>query len=334
MADDGDPRDVPWHPRRRHTLIGHEPAENRLLQAINTQKLHHAWIIKGPRGVGKATLAFRLARFLLDQSAPTNVRSLAVPSDSAVSHQVASGSHPDLLVVERAFDPKTKKVRSEIVVADARRAVDLVGLTAAAGGWRIVIVDSADDLNDESANALLKSIEEPPPRCLFLLIAHRPGSLLSTLQSRCVVLPLSPLTTAQTEQVMIEATDGKRELGSFAQLSRGSPGRALELMESKGATAFDAFQRQTRFKPAAIIEIASGFGPRDATSDFTIFFDLLMQWTADWARKAAHDGGGSEMARAHRDISHSIQRTNALNLDRRQTVIDALTLLDEALKAA
>ncbi len=334
MAEEGDPRDMAWHPRRRHGLVGHQTAENLLLTAHRSGKLHHAWLIGGPRGIGKATLAYRFARFLMQHPDPGPAASLDVAPESAVSHQVAAGAHPDLLVVEPAYDTKNKKVKSEIIVADARRAVELVGLTAAAGGWRIVIVDAADDLNDASANALLKSIEEPPQKCVFLLVSHRPGSLLSTIRSRCLHITLSPLSNADTVRVLHEVVDGERDLSAVAGLARGSPGRALELLGSKGAAAFESFQSQSRLKPSAMIEIANGFAARDAASDFAIFFDLLSRWTADRARDAARNGGGAELAKAHAEISHSIQLADALNLDRRQTVIDALMLLDEALKAA
>ena len=170
----GDPRDVDWHPRRRHSLYGHAEAEARLLDAHRSGRLHHAWLITGPRGIGKATLAYRFARFLLHGGDAAS--SLAVPAESAVSRLISAGSHPDLLAIERAIDFKTKRLKTEISVETARDASSFFAHTAGSGGWRVAIVDTADDLNAASANALLKILEEPPARSVFLLVSHRPGT--------------------------------------------------------------------------------------------------------------------------------------------------------------
>ncbi|MCA3555554.1 DNA polymerase III subunit delta', partial [Aestuariivirga sp.] len=178
-----DPRDVPWHPRSATELIGHENDESRLLQAAQTGKLHHAWLISGPKGIGKATLAYRFAKFLLQTPTAEKARkhnSLHVPPDSHVFRQIAAGAHPDLLVIERGVDQRSKRLKTEIAVDDARRAQNFFAQTAATGGWRVAVVDPADDLNTASANALLKIIEEPPKQSIFLIVAHQPGRLLPT----------------------------------------------------------------------------------------------------------------------------------------------------------
>ena len=249
MSDDVDPRDTPRHPRRRNSLLGHEKAENRLLQAYRSGRLHHAWLIGGPRGVGKATLAYRFARFLLHESAATLNRdavSLDVAPDHPTARRTAAGSHADLFVVERRFDPRTGRLKTETGVDIARMASAFFSRSAAEGGWRICIVDTADDLNVESANALLKSLEEPPSRSIFLLLANRPGTLLRTIRSRCIQLQLESLS----QQHVIEVVSGvlgaeapsPADITLAAHLSGGSPGRALELLGSGGTRIFSEFR--------------------------------------------------------------------------------------------
>ncbi|MFN4143719.1 DNA polymerase III subunit delta' [Aestuariivirga sp.] len=343
MAEEfSDPRDVAWHPRRAVNLVGHRAAEAHLLQAHQSGRLHHAWLISGPRGIGKATLAYRFARFLLNAPGAEQARahnSLHVAPEAKAFHLVASAAHPDLLVIERAVDARNRRLKTEIAVDDARLAQGFFGQTAGAGGWRIAIVDPADELNAASANALLKLIEEPPKRSIFLIVCHQPGRLLRTIRSRCLHLPLEPLSAAETVEVLrglapgaVEAEEGA--LRQAADLSRGSPGRAMELIGSKGAAAFAEFLRRSKISPATAVEIAAVFSGREAAEDYYIFIDLLLGWVGEQARAAAFAGRGEALAAAHDDINSSLRQADALNLDRRQTVTDALMRLEEALKAS
>lgn len=337
-----DPRDVDWHPRRRSVLLGHAAAEARLLQAHQSGKLHHSWLISGNRGIGKATLAYRFARFLFHVPDPQKARahaSLHVPEDAPAAHLVAAATHPDLLVIERNLDTRSKRIKSEIAVDTARKTQGFFSQTSGLGGWRIAIVDSADDLNGESANALLKMIEEPPQRSLFLLVCHQPGGLLRTIRSRCIHLMLDPLDEQTTINVLqglpdeaVAAADG--EVRQAAAMAHGSPGRALDLIGSKGAAAFAAFLQKSRLTPGTCVEIGAMFAGREAADDYDIFCELLTGWIAAQAREAALQGRGVALAEAHDDIRSSLRQTDALNLDRRQTVTDALTRLEEALKAS
>lgn len=338
MAEDfKDPRDVDWHPRRRYSLYGHQSAEMRLLKACQSGKLHHAWLLAGPRGIGKATLAYRFAKFLLHVPDPSRAAahtSLYVTPEAPAARQVAAASHPDLLVVERAVDQRNKRLKSEIAVDDARKVQEFFSHTSSSG-WRIAIVDSADDLNGESANALLKVIEEPPRRSVFLLVCHQPGRLLRTIRSRSIRLPLNPLSIDDTLKILDEVHDepsGDRRLA--AELSNGSPGRALELLGSKGAAAFADFKSRARLSPAACAELGAQFAARDSGDDYAIFTSLLIGWIAERAREAGLQGRGAALALAHDDIVYSLRQTDALNLDRRQTAVDALLRLEEALKAS
>jgi DNA polymerase-3 subunit delta' len=344
MATAEDPRETDIHPRRRTSLTGHKTAEQQLLRAYQSGRMHHAWLFAGPRGIGKATLAYRLARFILEHPDPQEVQdysTLYVPPESGVARRIISRGHPDLLVLERQFDPKRERLKSEIVIDDAREASAFFARTAGEGGWRICIVDSADDLNTASANALLKILEEPPARCLFLLISHRPGALLSTIRSRSPRIELRPLQDGETLDVIKEVSgegSDKAELERAAALSSGSPGRALELLANKGAEIFDGFRTtisgRGSLQPAERFRLADRFSGRDGAEDFDVFCELLLDWAAGEARRSAQSRKGAAMAGAHDEIAHSIRLTNALNLDRRQAILDAMSRLEEAMKAA
>src|SRR5918912_1048242 len=187
MSED---REFP-HPRVSAHLYGHAQAEQMLLAAYRSGRMPHAVLLTGPEGIGKATLAYRLVRFVLrwpDPAAPdVPARSLAVAPEHPVSRQVAAGSHPDLVTLEA--EP------GGIIPVDAvRRAVRFFGATAGEGGWRIAVIDAAENLNTAAANALLKALEEPPRRALFVLISHAPGRLPATIRSRAVSFALRPLS--------------------------------------------------------------------------------------------------------------------------------------------
>jgi DNA polymerase-3 subunit delta' len=193
-------------------LFGHETAEKTLLDSWNSGRMPHAWLIAGRRGIGKATLAYRVARFALSQGAeqggglfgedPVVAGNLAVDPAHPVCRQINASGHPDMTTIERSINPTTKKLRGEIVVDDVKRLSSFLSLTTAAGEWRVVIVDAADEMNRNAANALLKGLEEPPANTLFLLLAHAPGRLLPTIRSRCRVLSLSPLPEATVVELL------------------------------------------------------------------------------------------------------------------------------------
>ena len=176
------------HPRETQVLFGQDEAELALLDNYRSGRMHHAWILGGPEGVGKATLAYRMARFVFANPEPSRVGeagSLATPPDQPAARMVASQSHVDLVVLRRLWNEKSKTFFSNIRVDDVRDVVRFFGTTAGAGGWRIAIVDCAEDLATSGANALLKVLEEPPPKALFLIVSHQPARLLPTIRSRC-----------------------------------------------------------------------------------------------------------------------------------------------------
>jgi DNA polymerase-3 subunit delta' len=233
------------HPRDCPRLIGHAAAEAEILASFDEGRLHHAWLLTGPQGIGKATLAWRLARFLIatppqDGSSlfgePVPLTSLDIPDDHPVARRMIAGAEPGLCSITRPFDEKTKRLKAQITVEELRRLSSFFGLSAADGGRRVVIIDSADEMNASAANALLKMLEEPPRDAVLLLISHQPARLLPTIRSRCRTLRLGTLGPADMAAA-VTAAGGQVDPASAAALSelaQGSVGAALRLLSYDG----------------------------------------------------------------------------------------------------
>lgn len=211
-------------------LFGHARAEATFVRALEAGRVPHAWLLRGPAGIGKATLAYRFARRLL---AGAEHAQAAGDPRHAIFRMVANRAHPDLRVLERVVNPKTGKLFREILVDQVRAVDEGLHETAARGGYKVLIVDSADELGPAGANALLKLLEEPPARTVLLLVCGRPGVLPRTILSRCMQLPLAPLPPGELEQALARlALDlPPEQRAALAELADGSPGRALELHE-------------------------------------------------------------------------------------------------------
>ncbi len=222
---------APPEPRANPDLIGQAAAQGVLSRALRSGRLAHGWLLSGPEGIGKATLGYRFARALLAGQGAIDP-ALGLPPDHPVFRQVAQGAHPDLTVIEPERDPKTGRVKSEIPVALVRAATQALHATAAMGGWRVVLIDGAERLNRNAANALLKSLEEPPPAAVLLLISHRPAQLAATIRSRCAKLPLARLPDAMVIDRLAQWVPelGGEQASAIARLAHGSLGRALELV--------------------------------------------------------------------------------------------------------
>jgi DNA polymerase III subunit delta' len=338
-------------PRANPDLIGHAATEETLRQLADSGRLPHALLLSGPRGIGKATLAFRLARFVLWQSgegaasdmfgAPTG-HGLAVPPESGVFRRVAAGGHADLLTVERAFDPRRKRLRSEIVVDDVREIASFLHLTAAEGGWRVVIVDGADAMNRNAANALLKILEEPPQRALLLLVAHSPGRLLPTIRSRCRHMKLSALPAESVRALLSRYYPGLDDTAAaeIVDLAEGSIGRALELAGEGGVelhrTMVAMLTRRPGLDPLALHGFADKLARADAEDSYRAIEELLRQHLARQAVIAARVGHRREAARwasLRDDISNDFACSDGLNLDRKQTILSAFFAIEQAARA-
>lgn len=234
------------HPRDTARLIGQDAAEKAFVDAFNTGRLHHAWMLSGPRGVGKATLAWRIARFLLATPAPDEggmfaqpaPTSLDIPQDHPIAQRVAAGGEGRIRNVTRTVNEKTKKLRQEIVAEDIRDLNGFFHMSAPDGGYRVVIIDDADLMNPTAANALLKMLEEPPARALLILISHQPSGLLPTIRSRCRTLPLRTLDATEVAQAMAQADVQAANTDALAALSGGSVGGAMRLSLLGGASLY------------------------------------------------------------------------------------------------
>ena len=323
VEESDDPRDVAWHPRFARKLIGHEIAKTHFEKAFATGRPHHAWLLHGAKGIGKATFAYKMA-------------ARALGGDSIQTRRwIESRTHPDLFILERQLnDAKPRKLKAEISVDDARSLAGFLARTAS-GGWRVVIIDAADDLNSESANANLKLVEEPPPKVLFFLVNHQPGRLLRTLKSRCLRLPFERLSELDCEHIIrdlpLETKSTHEEIEVALAQAQGSPGRALALLGSIGAKAFGTFAQLEKPKPSQLLAIANQFAGRGIGPDeFSIFTDMLQDWLADKAKIYANP----RLAAAHQTISENARIVQAFNLDRKSAVLSQLTLINDALKAS
>ena len=256
------------HPRDAPRLVGQAEAEAALLDAMRSGRMHHAWLLTGPRGVGKATLAYRAARALLARDRPT---SLEVPADDPVARRIRAGSEPRLAVLRREWDPSRDRLPDVIGVEAVRSVTAAMNLTAADGGRRAIVVDCADEMNVQAANALLKLLEEPPDRTTFFMVAHRPSALLPTIRSRCRVLRLRPLGAADMARVL-----DRPDAGALAALAGGSVGEALRLAEGGGGELYARIVDLLRGMPGmdrptaiALAGDASGRGS-EARRDMTL----------------------------------------------------------------
>ncbi|PLX39460.1 MAG: DNA polymerase III subunit delta' [Hyphomicrobiales bacterium] len=334
-------------PRAQTELIGQREAEEDLLQSYKSGRIHHGWILSGPRGIGKATLAFRFARFVLvhpDPKAPEvqNAHDLSIPEDHPVARKVAVCSHADLYHLRRPWNPKNKRFMTELPVDEVRRATSLFETTAGEGGWRICIVDAADDMNQNAANALLKILEEPPPRALFLVLSHMPGRLLPTIRSRCRKLVLRSLGEADIREQAAATPVGAAAKGDAvsraAALARGSLRRALVLLASNGVEIWSGLEAVTRHFPAldrrAVHALADRVSERGAEESYALFVDFVRDWLSEQVRNGAASGvaagGLYGWSEAWEKVERVARETDVFNLDRKQAVFDILHTLAEA----
>jgi DNA polymerase III subunit delta' len=345
------------HPRETRKLLGHAETERELAQAFASGRMHHAWLIAGPEGIGKATLAYCLARYILaprvarDASAST----LAIAPDSATARQIRALAHPGLLVLRRPYDVRSKRHAASIPVDEVRRLKAFLGLTAGDDTWRVVIVDAADDLNVNAANALLKSLEEPPTRALFLLIASAPSRLLPTVRSRCRRLHLAPLTGMALRQAS-EAALAAAEMALpdpdrwplLERLAEGSVRRALLLVGSGGLELNERIAAVLAALPRvdwpAAHALADQLSQSANEQRFEAFYDLLLEmlWRVVHARALA-SAAAPEGALAQRlipaarlpawaalweDIGRERAEAALLNLDKRALVLGTFAKLE------
>ncbi len=323
---------MPPEPRANPVFRGHEAAMAALHHAATSGRLHHGWLLAGPPGIGKATLAFRFARWLL---AGATTPELAVPESAPLFRRIAAATHPDLFTIERRMNEKTEKLQGEIVIATVREANKFMRLTPAEGGWRVVIVDGAEDMNPNTANALLKMLEEPPPRAILLLTTAAPGRLLPTVRSRCRVLPMAALPAPDMLALLAEYAPQLEgaERARLVELAEGSIGNALSLAAEDGialaALVDEALDAPV--KPARAQAIADAVARTvEGVDRFERFFALLRARLAARTREGARRGGGQNLAASvalWQEFGRMEREVLGLNLDKRAAIVVALTQL-------
>ncbi len=360
-SDTSDEDDDPFLPSRNPDLRGHDWAEQLVADAWNAERFPHAWLICGPRGIGKATFAYRMARWILAGGpradggenlfgeSPTT--SLYLPPESGVFRRVAANGHSDFRALSR---PEDKTV---IPVDTVRKAVQFIHQTAAEGDWKAVVIDSADDLNQEGANAILKALEEPPPRTAFLLVSHAPGGLLPTIRSRCRKLALKPLARDVMVELLSQRADTVKQTDfeTLHNLSEGSIGRALDYADAGGIDLYRAamtlLSDPARPDPKQLYGLADMLSPKTAEPTYRAFTHLMDWWMKRAIRAQASGerpeaiveeearafdawmgmGGLETSMRLWEKLTGLFAQANPpANLDRRQLVVSAFLEIRKA----
>ncbi|NNG02826.1 MAG: DNA polymerase III subunit delta' [Inquilinus sp.] len=355
-------------PRENPELIGHAAAERALAAAAASDRLPHAWLLGGPAGIGKATLAFRFARHLLaggaEQEGPglfgeAPREDLALDPQHPVFRRVAAAGHADLLTVERPPADEKGKRPQDLPVEAVRRIAPFLRLTAAEGGWRVVVVDEAERMNRNSANALLKVLEEPPARAVLILVSSRPGALLPTIRSRCRRLALEPLPEADLIAFLRPRVEGLSpdDLQAVARLAAGSPGRALALVEEGGLDLYrgliELIATLPRLDRVAVHRLGDKLAAPAAEQAWRTVTALFDDWLSRLVRAHARGAVPELVLPAEAEVNRRLAgapglerwlevwekthrlfaRADSANLDRKQVLLQAFTALEEAARA-
>ena len=353
------PWPAPWENPR---LVGHEAAERHILEAVGSGRMPHAWLLCGPRGIGKSTLAHRFARFLLAGESAGGLfggpPSLSVDMELPSIRRMRAGGHADFRRIERSLDDRGR-LRRDVVIDDVRDLGEFMHLTPAEGGWRIAVIDAADEMNRNASNALLKVLEEPPRRAILILVAHAPGRLLPTIRSRCRKLKLRPLADRTVVDLLGDymPSSDPAQRGPLAEIAGGSIGQALTLAEAGSFTLYAALIDVVASLPQLDVVAAHGLGDRvarrgDEGEGEWRALTFLVDW---WLQRLLRGGATGESApalvpreqglaerllgaasldrwlEAWEKIRVLFARADTVNLDRKQVTLGALFTLQAAM---
>lgn len=323
-------------PGEHDHLFGHGEARAAFERAERSGQMHHAWLLSGPRGIGKATFAFDAAARLLGSR----------ERDDPVRRQIARGAHPGLLHLARTYDEKGKRFRTQLPIDEIRRTQAFFGMTAAGGDRRVCIVDPADEMSIGAANALLKVLEEPPRGATFFVISHQPGRLLPTIRSRCRHLPMRPLDEGEVEAAVRALLPDVRDdaLDAATRVASGAPRQALLALQGEVLSNFARFEKiasaadEGRLDWQGAHGVAEKLSTRAAGAEFDQFIDLAQRWIAERARAGAADAGATPRslaawARLWERTVDNLERVRTFNLDRKQLVLDLFADVFETLAA-
>ena len=346
------------HPRETETLFGQDEAAATFLEAFNQGRLHHSWLITGPKGIGKATLAWNIARFLLasDQDAgmfgAPATGSLHIPPEDPVFRRVAALAEPGIFLCRRPWDEKKKRLKTAITVEEVRKLKSFFTLSAADGGWRIAIVDAADEMNTSAENALLKVLEEPPAKTVILLISHQPAKLLPTIRSRCRELRCNTLSPDALGQVMDQAGFPGGNNESLNALSGGSAGESIDMLANDGLEIYQnilsLLATAPRINRPRIIALGEKCAGKGAVDRYDMTVRLLLLALSRIALSGAKGGEESvvngeaelaarlcsnpyqarEWATLVQDLTGRIAHARAVNLDPAQVILDTFLSID------
>jgi DNA polymerase-3 subunit delta' len=309
-------------------VFGHELARQEFFSALEADRMHHGWLLRGPRGVGKARLALRFAMRLLGDRTD-----LSASPDPALTKLILAGSHPDLRVIRRPVDDKGKQ-KSEIPVDSVRELSQFFSLRPALGGWRVAIIDAVDEMNRFGANAVLKTLEEPPAKAVLFLLSHGEQALLPTVRSRCRVLRCGALSERDELAVLAQAGHAGAKADSVAALAPGRPGRAIELLQGDGeaaGAAIDSLLRSDSIEASALRTALSQAARSEGA--LAISLEHLRGYLQRRALREGDPAAAGDWADAALAVARIRAEASALNQDRAQTVAAALQVVSGRLGA-
>lgn len=366
MSDDNIPQSDALsgaqHPRLTYRIFGHTGAETEFLAAYNTARMHHAWIVSGPKGIGKATLAWKISKFVLANQTDTampeesNANSLSIDPNNPIARRIDALSEPNMFLVRRPWDEKTKRLKSAITVDEIRKLKNFFMLSATDGGWRIAIIDAADEMNVAASNALLKILEEPPNKVLLILVCHQSSRLLPTIRSRCRTLRCNKLDPENLQNALAPT---EFEVGADARaisiLADGSVGESIDLITNNGVEIYQNIVKSissgARVDRAIALKLANACVGKTAEQTYALTTKLIHYFIARLAKYGAmqpndfteaatgeaqilsnlspNANTARKWANISQELSTRVTHAKAVNLDPSSVILDMFLKIEE-----